>query len=119
MRPPPNDGPSETPNKKLLDQVRQHLRVLHYSILTKDACVRWIRRFVLLHGERQPREMGEPDVERLLTHQTMEGQVAASTQNQALVALPFLNYVELRTKGKNCHSRRMMAVSRCVISLPF
>ena len=54
---------SESPKPELLDQFRQYLRVLHDSIRTEDAFVQWIRRFVLFHGKRHPREMGEPEVE--------------------------------------------------------
>ncbi len=66
------------------------MRVLHYSIRTEDANVQWIRRFILFHDKRHPREMGEPEVELFLTHLAVEGQVAASTQNQARSALLFV-----------------------------
>jgi integron integrase len=75
---------------KLLDQVRDRLRVKHYSIRTKTQYVQWIKRFVLFHGKRHPRELGGPEVEAFLTHLAVEGNVAASTQNQALAALLFL-----------------------------
>lgn len=86
---------NDSQKPKLLDQVRQHLRVLHYSIRTEDAYVQWIRRFILFHGKRHPREMGEPEVEQFLSYLAVEGQVAASTQNQALAALLFLYKVVL------------------------
>jgi integron integrase len=75
---------------KLLDQVRDRLRVKHYSIRTETQYVQWIKRFIYFHGRRHPRDMGGPEVEAFLTHLAVEGNVAASTQNQALAALLFL-----------------------------
>jgi len=80
---------------KLLDQVREKLRTLHYSIRTEDAYVHWVRRFILFHGKRHPLEMAEAEVEQFLTSLAVEGGVAASTQNQALSALLFLYKVVL------------------------
>ena len=78
----------ETP--KLLPEVRRALRVRHYSRRTEEAYVRWIRRFVRFHGLRHPRELGAAEVTRFLSSLAVEGQVSASTQNQALGALLFL-----------------------------
>lgn len=75
---------------RLLDQVRDRVRVLHYSIRTEDAYVQWIRRFILFHNKRHPLEMGAAELEAFLTHLAVERQVAASTQNQALHAVLFL-----------------------------
>lgn len=50
----------------------------------------WIRRFILFHGKRHPREMGAAEVTRHRSSLATTGQVAASTQNQALSALLFL-----------------------------
>ena len=75
---------------KLLDQVRDRIRVKHYSIRTETQYVQWVRRFILFHGKRHPRDMGAPEVEAFLTHLAVEGHVAAATQNQALSALLFL-----------------------------
>lgn len=74
----------------LLDQVRQRLRVKHYSMRTEQAYVGWIRRFILANGKRHPRDMGEREVEAFLTLLATKGNVAAGTQNQALSALLFL-----------------------------
>jgi hypothetical protein len=52
---------------RLPDRLREHVRVLHYSIRTDDAYVNWIRRYILFHGKRHPREMGQPEVETFLT----------------------------------------------------
>jgi integron integrase len=87
---------SQQNKPKLLDQVRQLMRLRHYSIRTEDAYVGWIRRYILFHGKRHPRELGEEDVSKFLTSLAIEGRVAASTQNQALNALLFLYKEVLR-----------------------
>lgn len=80
--------PTATP--RLLDQVRDRIRLKHYSIRTEESYVDWIRRFVLFQGKRHPREMGAQEVEAFLTHLAVRGKVSASTQNQAKSALLFL-----------------------------
>ena len=75
---------------KLLDQVGAKMRLLHYSKRTERAYVDWIKRFILFHNKRHPREMGAPEIETFLTHLAVDGHVAASTQNQAFSALLFL-----------------------------
>jgi site-specific recombinase XerD len=79
-----------TPPRKLLDQVRDALRVKHYAYSTEESYVQWIRRYILFHKKRHPKDMAEPEVQAFLTHLAVEGNVAASTQNQALSALLFL-----------------------------
>jgi len=76
--------------KRLLDQVREVMRVKHYSLRTEQAYIRWIKKFILFHDKRPPQEMGEPEVEAFLTWLATEGNVARSTQNQAFNALLFL-----------------------------
>jgi hypothetical protein len=75
---------------KLLDRVRRELRLRHYSARTEESYVHWVRRFVLFHGKRHPAGLGGPEIAAFLSHLACEGQVAASTQNQALGALVFL-----------------------------
>lgn len=87
-------GASGTRNPKLLDQVRDVLRLKHFSLRTEQAYIGWIRRFILFHGKRHPREMAEAEVTEFLTSLARDGQVAAATQNQALSALLFL-YLEV------------------------
>lgn len=79
---------------KLLDQVRELLRIKHYALRTEEAYIDWIRRFILFHNKRHPSEMGTPEIRAFLAHLATEGNVAASTQNQALAAILFL-YREL------------------------
>ena len=80
----------EATPRKLLDQVRDAIRLKHYSIRTEQAYVNWIKRYIYFHNVRHPAEMGAPEVQAFLTHLAVEGNVAASTQNQALSALLFL-----------------------------
>ena len=86
--PPTTAAAARSP--KLLDRVRWHLRVKHYSIRTEQVYVDWIRRFILFHRKRHPNEMGECEITEFLTHLAVNKHVAASTQNQAFAALLFL-----------------------------
>jgi integrase len=80
----------QPPPKKLLDRVRDAIRVKHYSYRTEQTYVQWIRRYILFHNKRHPNEMGIPEVEAFLTHLAVQNRVAAATQNQALSAILFL-----------------------------
>ncbi len=79
---------------KLMDQVRQKLRLLHYSWDTEQCYVRWIERYLIFHKHgdnwRHPRELGRAEMEAFLGHLATERHVSASTQNQAFGALLFL-----------------------------
>lgn len=81
---------ADAPAPKLLEQLREALRVRHFSIRTEDAYVDWVRRYILFHGKRHPKEMGAPEAGAFLTHLAVERGVSASTQNQAKAALLFL-----------------------------
>ena len=83
-------APDASNQPKLLDQVRARIRVKHYSIRTEDQYVFWVRRFIVFHGKRHPRDMGALEVEAFLSDLAVNGGVAAATQNQALSALLFL-----------------------------
>jgi integron integrase len=74
----------------LLEQVRARLRERRYSRRTEEAYVFWIRRYVLFHGRRHPRDLGASEVRDFLSALATRDRVAASTQNQALAALIFL-----------------------------
>jgi len=71
---------------KLLDQVRDVIRRKHYSFRTEQIYLDWVRRFILFHGKKHPREMAETEVTEFLTFLAREGNVAASTQNQHVKA---------------------------------
>ena len=79
---------------RLMDRVRQKLRVKHYSHRTERSYVNWIVRFLKFHRRegvwRHPAEMGRPEIEEFLTHLAIDARVAASTQNQAFCAVLFL-----------------------------
>ncbi|MBI4269861.1 MAG: integron integrase, partial [Candidatus Rokubacteria bacterium] len=83
-------SPPAAPKPRLLDRVRHTIRARHYSRRTEKTYVAWIRRYIFFHGRRHPAEMGAPEVTRFLTSLAVDGNVAASTQNQALSALLFL-----------------------------
>ncbi len=75
---------------KLLDQVRNKIRLKHYSIRTEQAYTGWIKRFIFFHNKQHPKDLGKEHIESFLSHLAVEGKVAASTQNQAFNALLFL-----------------------------
>jgi integrase len=81
-----NAPPTSRP-RRLLDQVRDAVRARHYSRRTEKAYVAWIRRFILFHGKRHPAQMGAPELTRYLSWLAVEGNISASTQNQALPAV--------------------------------
>jgi integron integrase len=86
------NAPDATGSSKslLLDRIRDKIRLKHYSIRTETAYVDWVRRFVVFHHRRHPRELGPEHVEAFLSHLAVQRKVAASTQNQAKSALLFL-----------------------------
>jgi site-specific recombinase XerD len=86
---------------KLLDKVRQRIRLKGYSIRTEKSYVSWIKRFILFHGKRYPQDMGKPGIEAFLSHLVMNRNVASSTQNQAFNAILFLYKHALAKKYPN------------------
>jgi hypothetical protein len=79
----------QNPPKKLLEQVRDVIRLNHYSYRTEETYVQWIVRYILFHNKRHPKEMGILEIEEFLTDLAVEDNVAAATQNQALNAILF------------------------------
>ncbi len=75
---------------KFLDDVRNVLRMKHYSLRTEKTYLGWIKRFILFHNKKHPKEMGEKETRAFLTDLAVKQNVAARTQNQALNALVFL-----------------------------
>jgi len=75
---------------KLLDRVRDKIRLKHYSIRTEQAYVSWIKRYIHFHNGKHPKDMGESEIEEFLTDLAARGKVSASTQNQAFNAVLFL-----------------------------
>lgn len=80
----------EVPKPELLEQVRAAIRVRHYSLRTEDTYTHWIKRFILFHKKRDPKEMGEAEIGQFLSALAVKQQVSAATQNQALNAVLFL-----------------------------
>ncbi len=75
---------------KLLDQVRAVARARHLSHKTEDVYHNFIKRFILFHDKRHPKEMGAEEITAFLTHLAVKENVSASTQNQAFYSLLFL-----------------------------
>lgn len=73
-----------------MEQVQDTIRLKHYSYQTEKTYIYWIRRYILFHNKRHPKDMGGTDIEAFLTHLAVNEKVAASTQNQALHAILFL-----------------------------
>jgi len=98
--PPPPPAPwakpreliTPNPKLKLLDQVREVMRLKHYSIRTETAYCDWIRRYIKFGGMKSREGLlpAEPQMELFLSDLAVNGRVAASTQNQAFNALLFL-----------------------------
>ena len=97
--------------KKLLDRVRDALRVKHYSVRTERSYCDWIERFIRFHSKRHPSEMGEAEVSGFLTYLAREGEVAASTQNQARKSL--LRSTPLRSRAKANNDFRCITFTCC------
>jgi site-specific recombinase XerD len=85
---PGPSAPARAP--KLLDQVRQAVRLRHLSPRTEESYIAWIRRYIRFHALRHPRELGSADVTRFLASLAEAGRLSASSQTQALSALLFL-----------------------------
>ena len=75
---------------RLLDQVRDKIRLKHYSIRTEQAYVSWIKRFIFFHNKMHPEQIGKEGIEKFLTDLAVIRKVSSSTQNQAFNALLFL-----------------------------
>ena len=93
------------PPVKLLDRVRQSIRLKGYSIRTEKSYVSWVKRFVLFHGKRHPQEMGKVEIEAFLSHLVMKRNVAYSTQNQAFNAILFLYNHDLHSCSQSWWQR--------------
>ncbi|MDA8137367.1 MAG: integron integrase [Desulfobacteraceae bacterium] len=78
------------PKPRLLEQVRNAIRLKHYSIRTEHAYIDWIRRYIFFHNKKHPSEMDARHITAFLTDLAVNKKVTSSTQNQALCALVFL-----------------------------
>ena len=86
------ENPTSTapPQPRLVQRIREAIRVRRYSPKTERAYVYWIRRYIVFHGKRHPAEIGGQEVSEFLTHLATVENVAAATQSQALAAVLFL-----------------------------
>ena len=98
--------------KKLLDIVRDKIRVKHYSISTEKTYVHWVTHYILFHDKKHPKDMGKRDIEKFLTHLAMERKVSPSTQNQAFSAILFLYKEVLDIDMSNENIRSLRAKER-------
>ena len=81
------------PKLKLLEQVREVMRLKHYSLRTERCYCDWIKRYIHFHHLKSRDELlngPETKLELFLSDLAVNGQVAAATQNQAFNALLFL-----------------------------
>jgi site-specific recombinase XerD len=84
-------GKTSTPafrSTRLLDQLREQIRYLHYSLRTEEAYVYWVKNFVRFHRLKHPRDMGQAEVEAFLTYLATQRKVSVSTHRQALIVKP-------------------------------
>jgi len=75
---------------KLLDRVKNEMRVKHYSVRTEECYTGWIKRFILFHGKHHPKDMGAEEIRTFISSLAVDHHVSASTQNQALQAILYL-----------------------------
>ncbi len=87
---------------KVLDQLRERIRYLHYSLPTEQAYVHWVRAFIRFHGVRHPATLGSSEVEAFLSWLANERKVSVSTHRQALAALLFFYGKVLCTTARCC-----------------
>ena len=92
--------------KMLLEVVTDTIRRKHYSYRTEKTYLQWIKRYVIFHQKRHPREMGKAEVEAFLTDLAVEGKVSASTQNRAFNVILFLYKEVLGQPLENIHAFR-------------
>ncbi|MEJ2629482.1 MAG: phage integrase N-terminal SAM-like domain-containing protein, partial [bacterium] len=81
---------NKAPSPKFLDQVRQSLRTRHYSYRTEKSYINWIKQYIFFYDKKHPKDMGEEEINKFLTHLAVKRRVSSSTQNQALCAIVFL-----------------------------
>jgi len=92
----PPKSPASSKDKKLMDQVSDALRTRHYSYRTEQTYKDWIKRYILFHDKRHPKDMGEEEIRAFIAYLSNDRNVAASTSNQALSAILFLYRVVLQ-----------------------
>jgi len=92
----PPKSPASSKDKKLMDQVSDALRTRHYSYRTEQTYKDWIKRYILFHDKRHPKDMGEEEIRAFIAYLSNDRNVATATSNQALSAVLFLYRVVLQ-----------------------
>jgi integron integrase len=98
--------------KKLLDIVREKIRVKHYSIKTEQSYVGWVKQYIFFHNKKHPIDMGKKEIEEFLTYLAVERKVSPATQNQAFSALLFLYTQVLGIDLKDTNIQALRAQER-------
>jgi integron integrase len=106
---------------KLMDEVRNKMRLKHLAKRTEEAYLGWIRDFLFYHKTRQgnwvhPSELSDEHIEDWLTYLAVERKVAASTQNQAFSSILFL-YREVFKRDFKVNSLRAKTPQRLPVVL--
>ncbi len=94
--------------RKLLDRLRDKIRVMHYSPKTEDSYASWVKRYILFHKKRHPQDMGKVEIEAFLTFLAVNKKVSPTTQNQAFHAILFLyeKVLNINLKDENIQALR-------------
>lgn len=82
--------------RTLYDVAREKMRTRHMAYRTEQAYLQWIRRYVVFHGRRHPRDLGAAAVEQFLSHLAVERKVSASTRDQALLGFLYRHVPEVK-----------------------
>jgi len=64
---------------RLMDQMRTALRVRHYAYRTEEAYLGWVKRFILFHNKRHPKDMGEAEINAFVSHLATHRKISART----------------------------------------
>jgi len=94
--------------KKLLEILRDKIRVKHYSLSTERTYLYWVKHYILYHNKKHPKDMGKIEIEQFLTYLAVTRNVSPSTQNQAFNAILFLytQILEVCLKDENIQALR-------------
>lgn len=98
--------------KKLLDIMRDKIRVKHYSLKTENVYIYWAKKYILFHNKRHPNTMGKKEIEEYLTYLAKNLNVSPITQNQAFYSIVFLYEQVLNISLKNENIQALRAQER-------
>ena len=89
---------------KLFEQIKNVIRLKQYSYRTEKIYTDWIKRFIIFHNNKHPRDMDNKEIIEFITYLVVKRNVSSSTQNQALQAILFLYNQVLEIKIDNLGS---------------